>query len=59
MRSQPIKELVDKVTKIMEVNNCRLYDSDIIRALNRTTFDYNSFKGFHNIKVDLSDLCRN
>ena len=56
MNNQNIKELIFKVEKIMEVNNCRLYDSDILKALKGATFNYNAVDGFKNIRINLNEL---
>jgi len=53
-----MKELVDKVSDEMSKNDYRVYDSDIVRALNRATFEYNIVDGIHNIVIDYKDLTR-
>ena len=58
MNSINMKELVDKVSDEMSKNDYRVYDSDIVRALNRATFEYNIVDGIHNIVIDYKDLTR-
>jgi hypothetical protein len=53
MTNQLLCEIIDKVIFIMNQNNCRTYDSDILQALSKTTYDI--VKGeITNIRVDLS-----
>ncbi len=59
MKNQPMKEIVDKVVDIMAEKNFRLYDSDLFRTLNYTTFDYSESEGFHHIVIDTSELISN
>lgn len=56
MNNQNIKQLISKVEKLMEDNNCRLYDSDILKALKGATFNYNQIDGFTNININLNEL---
>ncbi|MFA9240546.1 MAG: hypothetical protein ACEQSQ_11765 [Candidatus Paceibacteria bacterium] len=56
MNNQNIKELISKVEKIMEDNNCRLYDSDILKAVKTATFDYNVVDGYKNISINFNEL---
>lgn len=50
--------IVDEVCEIMKKEDCRLMDSDIMRALKYTTFDYSNLKGIENIRVDTEDLVK-
>ena len=58
MKNQKMKEVVDEICEIMKKENCRMYDSDILRALTRTTYDFSHIEGIHNIVVDTSDLVK-
>ena len=56
MNNQNIKQLISKVEKLMEDNNCRLYDSDILKALKGASFNYNQIDGFINININFNEL---
>lgn len=56
MNNQNIKQLISKVEKLMEDNNCRLYDSDILKALKGAIFNYNQIDGFTNIVINFNEL---
>jgi hypothetical protein len=56
VNNQNIKQLISKVEKLMEDNNCRLYDSDILKALKGASFNYNQIDGFINININFNEL---
>ena len=57
MNNQPLSSILDIVVKKMEKENCRLMDTDIMRAINNTTFDTVNNE-ITNIFVDTRDLVK-
>lgn len=52
-----LSKIIDNVVDAMQKENCRVYDTDILRAINRSTYYVNSY-GDIVISVDCSDLVK-
>ena len=55
MNSLKVSILVDKIVEELSKNRYRVYDSNIVKALRKSTFNINKVDGINNIKID----CKN
>ncbi len=56
-KNQHLSFIIDKIEAKMKKENCRLLDTDIVRAINRTSYDVIGNE-IVNVYVDTKDLVK-
>jgi len=52
-----LEEVLDRVLDIMEARNCRMYDTDIILAIKKSTYEIHNNK-IVSVSTDTSNLVK-